>query len=183
MAGSVNKVILVGNLGKDPEVRNSQNGMKIVSFSVATSETWNDRASGERRERTEWHRVVVFNERLADVAERFLRKGRKVYLEGSLQTRKWTGQDGQERYTTEVILDRFRGELVLLDSRNAEGGDDSYGGGYGGGSAGGGQGGASSYGSTPRQSSGGSARSSSPALPSPGGWDAPAGDLDDEIPF
>lgn len=117
MAGSVNKVILVGNLGKDPEVRMTQGGAKIVSFTLATSDTWNDRASGERRERTEWHRVVVFNERLADVAERFLHKGRKVYLEGSLQTRKWTDQAGQERFTTEVIIDRFRGELTLLDSR------------------------------------------------------------------
>lgn len=117
MAGSVNKVILVGNLGKDPEVRSSQSGQKIVSFSLATSDTWNDRASGEKRERTEWHRVVIFNDRLADVAERFLRKGRKVYLEGALQTRKWTDQSGQERYTTEVVVDRFRGELVLLDSR------------------------------------------------------------------
>ena len=117
MAGSVNKVILVGNLGKDPEVRMTQGGAKIASFPLATSDTWNDRASGERRERTEWHRAVVFNERLADVAERFLRKGRKVYLEGSLQTRKWTDQSGQERFTTEVIIDRFRGELTLLDSR------------------------------------------------------------------
>ena len=124
MAGSVNKVILVGNLGKDPEVRSSQSGQKIVSFSLATSETWNDRTSGEKRERTEWHRVVIFNDRLADVAERFLRKGRKVYLEGALQTRKWTGQDGKENYTTEVIVDRFRGELVLLDSRNSADGSD-----------------------------------------------------------
>lgn len=119
MAGSVNKVVLVGNLGKDPDVRTSQSGAKIVSFSLATSDTWNDRASGEKRERTEWHRVSIFNERLADVAERFLRKGRKVYLEGSLQTRKWTDQGGQERYTTEVIIDRFRGELVLLDNKDA----------------------------------------------------------------
>ncbi|ANA12900.1 single-stranded DNA-binding protein [Acetobacter oryzifermentans] len=119
MAGSVNRVILVGNLGKDPDVRTSQSGAKIVSFSLATSDTWNDRASGERRERTEWHRVVIFNERLADVAERFLRKGRKVYLEGSLQTRKWTGQDGKENYTTEIVLAAYRGELVLLDSRDS----------------------------------------------------------------
>lgn len=117
MAGSVNKVILVGNLGKDPEVRMTQAGAKIVSFTLATSDTWNDRASGERRERTEWHRVVIFNDRLVDVAERFLRKGRQVYLEGSLQTRKWTDQGGQERYTTEVVLAAFRGELTLLDSR------------------------------------------------------------------
>ncbi|GBQ42236.1 single-strand DNA binding protein Ssb [Acetobacter fabarum DSM 19596] len=127
MSGSVNKVILVGNLGKDPEVRHAQSGQKIVSFSLATSDTWNDRASGEKRERTEWHRVVIFNDRLADVAERFLRKGRKVYLEGALQTRKWTDQSGQERYTTEVIVDRFRGELVLLDGRPEGDADGHYG--------------------------------------------------------
>jgi single-strand DNA-binding protein len=170
MSGSVNKVILVGNLGKDPEVRHGQSGQKIVSFSLATSDTWNDRASGEKRERTEWHRVVIFNDRLADVAERFLRKGRKVYLEGALQTRKWTDQSGQERYTTEVIVDRFRGELVLLDSRNAgEGREGGYGRGdsYGAGNAG------SNYSSRP---SGGT---------NTGGFAAPqaAGDLDDEIPF
>ena len=108
MAGSVNKVILVGNLGKDPEVRNTQAGGKIVSLTLATSESWNDKASGERRDKTEWHRVVVFNDRLADVAERFLKKGRKVYLEGSLQTRKWTDQSGQDRYSTEIVLARFR---------------------------------------------------------------------------
>ena len=107
MAGSVNKVILVGNLGRDPEVRNLQDGTKVVSLSLATSERWRDRQSGENRERTEWHRVVVFNERLAEVAERYLRKGSKVYVEGALQTRKWTGNDGQERYTTEVVLQRF----------------------------------------------------------------------------
>ncbi len=116
MAGSVNKVILVGNLGKDPEVRNTQGGAKIVNFTLATSETWNDKSSGERKERTEWHRVVIFNDRLGDVAERFLRKGSKVYVEGSLQTRKWTDQSGQEKYTTEVVIDRFRGDLTLLDS-------------------------------------------------------------------
>ncbi|CDG38913.1 MULTISPECIES: single-stranded DNA-binding protein [Asaia] len=116
MSGSVNKVILVGNLGRDPEVRNAQSGAKIVNLTVATSESWNDRNSGERKERTEWHRVVIFNERLADVAERFLRKGRKVFLEGQLQTRRWTDQSGQERYTTEIVLDRFRGELTLLDN-------------------------------------------------------------------
>ncbi|MGD7069634.1 single-stranded DNA-binding protein [Acetobacter sp. AAB5] len=188
MAGSVNKVILVGNLGKDPEVRSSQSGAKIVSFSLATSDTWNDRASGERRERTEWHRVVIFNERLADVAERFLRKGRKVYLEGSLQTRKWTDQGGQERYTTEVIIDRFRGELVLLDSRNSGEGESEGGGGFGGGSG-------SSYGGYNSGGSGGAygAPSSAPRQPpaqrsggnNSGGWDASGGngDLDDEIPF
>jgi len=116
MAGSVNKVILVGNLGRDPEVRTTQDGQKIVQLSLATSDTWNDRASGERKERTEWHRVVIFNDRLADVAERFLRKGRKVFVEGALQTRKWTDQSGQDKYTTEVVISRFRGDLTLLDS-------------------------------------------------------------------
>ncbi|MFT8308521.1 single-stranded DNA-binding protein [Acetobacter malorum] len=159
MAGSVNKVILVGNLGKDPEVRTTQSGQKIVSFSVATSDTWNDRASGERKERTEWHRVVIFNDRLADVAERFLRKGRKVYLEGALQTRKWTDQSGQERYMTEVIVERFRGELVLLDSKEA------------------GDGGQQRDQSAGRGQQGGKQRA--------GGWDAPSSSdgLDDEIPF
>ncbi len=183
MAGSVNKVILIGNLGKDPEVRNAQNGSKIVTFTLATSESWNDKASGERKEKTEWHRVVVFNERIADVAERFLKKGRKVYVEGSLQTRKWTDQSGQEKFTTEVVIDRFRGELTLID--NNRGGEEE-GGGYGGGSAyarqvsgparggsGGGMGGGM----------GGGGRGGPPAGPS-GGWDAPGGsDLDDEIPF
>jgi len=117
MAGSVNKVILVGNLGRDPEVRYSQDGNKIVNMSLATSESWTDRSSGERREKTEWHRVVIFNDRLGEVAEKYLNKGSKVYLEGQLQTRKWTGNDGQERYTTEVVISRFRGELTMLDSR------------------------------------------------------------------
>ena len=123
MAGSVNKVILVGNLGRDPEVRYSQDGKKIVNISVATSESWNDRNSGERREKTEWHRVVIFNDRLGEVAEKYLNKGSKVYLEGQLQTRKWSGNDGQERYSTEVVLNRFRGELTMLDSRG--GGSDT----------------------------------------------------------
>lgn len=122
MAGSINKVILIGNLGRDPEIRFSQNGEKIANLSVATSETWRDRQSGERREKTEWHRVVIFNDRLADVAEKFLRKGSKVYVEGQLQTRKWTGQDGQERYSTEVVLQRYRGELTMLDGRGEGGG-------------------------------------------------------------
>jgi single-strand DNA-binding protein len=122
MAGSVNKVILVGNLGRDPEVRHTQDGSKIVHLSVATSESWKDRGSGERKERTEWHRVVIFNDRVGEIAERYLRKGSKVYLEGALQTRKWTGQDGQEKYTTEVVLGRFRGELTLLDARGDAGG-------------------------------------------------------------
>ena len=114
MAGSVNKVILVGHLGRDPEVRHTQNNQKIVHLAVATSERWKDRQSGDPRERTEWHRVVIFNENLADIAERYLRKGSPVYLEGTLQTRKWTDQGGQERYTTEVVVPRFRGELTLL---------------------------------------------------------------------
>ncbi len=117
MAGSVNKVILLGNLGRDPEVRYTQDNRKIVHLSVATSERWTDRASGERRERTEWHRVVIFNEQLAEIAERYLTKGRAVYIEGQLQTRRWTDRDGQERWTTEVVIPRFRGELVLLGGR------------------------------------------------------------------
>lgn len=118
MAGSVNKVIIVGTLGRDPEVRATQSGQKIVNLSVATSERWRDKSTGEQNEKTEWHRVVVFNENLADVAERFLTKGRSVYLEGSLQTRKWTDQSGQEKYSTEIVLQRFRGELVLLGGGN-----------------------------------------------------------------
>jgi len=116
MAGSVNKVILVGNLGRDPEIRSTQDGMRIANLAVATSETWRDKMSGERKERTEWHRVAIFNERLAEFAEKYLKKGRKVYVEGALQTRKWTDNAGQERYTTEVVLTRFRGELTMLDS-------------------------------------------------------------------
>jgi len=117
MAGSVNKVILVGNLGKDPDIRRTQNNDAIVNLSVATSESWRDKQTGERREKTEWHRVVIFNENLAKVAENYLRKGSKVYLEGQLQTRKYTDKDGAEKYSTEVVLQRFRGELVMLDSR------------------------------------------------------------------
>ena len=121
MAGSVNKVIVVGNLGRDPEARQMQDGNPVVNLSVATSENWRDKNTGERRERTEWHRVVIFNERLADVAQKYLHKGSKVYLEGQLQTRKWTDQSGQERYTTEIVLGRFRGELTMLDSRAESG--------------------------------------------------------------
>jgi single-strand DNA-binding protein len=162
MAGSVNKVILVGNLGRDPEVRNLQDGTKVVSLSLATSERWRDRQSGETRERTEWHRVVVFNERLAEVAERYLRKGSKIYVEGALQTRKWTGNDGQDRYTTEVVLQRFRGELTMLDARGEAagveaGGDPGY-----------------------------APPSGAPAAPGGFGGSAggrPAAELDDEIPF
>jgi len=122
MAGSVNKVILVGNLGADPEVRHTQDGRPIVNLRVATSENWRDKASGERRERTEWHRVVIFNENLAKIAEQYLKKGSKVYLEGQLQTRKWQDQSGQDRYSTEVVLQQFRGELTLLDSRQGSAG-------------------------------------------------------------
>ena len=118
MSGSVNKVILLGNLGRDPEVRSTQDGMKIVNLNIATSERWKDRNSGEQRERTEWHRVVIFNENLARIAEQYLRKGNTVYLEGQLQTRKWTDQQGVEKYTTEVVLQRYRGDLTLLGSRN-----------------------------------------------------------------
>ncbi len=121
MAGSVNKVILVGNLGRDPEVRHTQDGSPVVNMSVATSENWRDKNSGERRERTEWHRVVIFNERLGEVAQKYLHKGSKVYLEGQLQTRKWQDQSGVDKYTTEVVLGRFRGELTMLDSRGGGG--------------------------------------------------------------
>ena len=172
MAGSVNKVILLGNLGRDPEIRNTQDGNKIVNLSIATSEKWKDRASGEPRERTEWHRVVIFNENLARIAEQYLRKGSSVYVEGQLQTRKWTDQQGVEKYTTEVVLGRFRGELTLLGGRGEGGGagggyGDSMGGGYGGGG-----------GSAP---AGGQApAASTPATPPPmHGGDTP----DDDIPF
>jgi single-strand DNA-binding protein len=157
MAGSVNKVILVGNLGRDPEIRSTNDGTKVANLSLATSESWRDRNSGERRERTEWHRVVIFNDRLVDVVEKYLNKGSKIYVEGQLQTRKWTDRDGQERYTTEVVLQRFRGELTMLDGRSGGGGGD-FGGGGGGQDFGGGGGG---------------------GAPSGGG----AGDLDDDIPF
>lgn len=160
MAGSVNKVILIGNLGRDPEIRHTQDGSPIVQLSVATSDTWKDRATGERRERTEWHRVVIFNEHLCKVAENYLKKGSKVYVEGSLQTRKWTDQQGVEKYTTEVVLQRFNGELTMLDGRG-EGGD---GGGYGGGDYGGG-------------SSGGFNQDTG------GGSGGGGSDFDDEIPF
>lgn len=127
MAGSVNKVILVGNLGRDPEVRFGSDGSKIVTFPIATSESWKDKASGERKDKTEWHRVVVFNDRLADVIEKYAKKGSKVYLEGQLQTRKWTDNaSGQERYTTEVVLSKYRGELTLLDNRNGQQGEPAY---------------------------------------------------------
>ena len=146
MAGSVNKVILVGNLGADPEIRQTQDGRPIANLRVATSESWRDKNTGERRERTEWHRVVIFNEGLCRIAEQYLRKGSKVYLEGQLQTRKWEDQSGQERYTTEVVLQGFNSALTMLDSRSSGdnagfGGGDNFGqsGPTGGGSSGGGQ--------------------------------------------
>lgn len=119
MSGYVNKVTLVGNLGKDPEIRRTQSGEPIASFSVATTESWKDKATGERKNKTEWHNVVIFNDKLAEIAEKYLQKGAKVYIEGQLQTRKWTDQSGTERYTTEVVLQKFRGELTLLDKRES----------------------------------------------------------------
>mgnify|MGYP003635954742 FL=1 len=120
MAGSINKVILIGNLGKDPEIRAMQDGKTIVNFSIATSENWKDKTTGEQKAKTEWHRVVIFNEHLAKVAQNYLKKGSKVYVEGQLQTRKWTDQSGVEKYTTEVVLQRFKGELTMLDGRSEE---------------------------------------------------------------
>jgi single-strand DNA-binding protein len=167
MAGSVNKVILVGNLGNDPESRSFANGGEVVNLSVATSESWKDR-DGNKQDRTEWHRVVIFNENLGRVAKQYLRKGSKVYLEGQIQTRKWQDNSGQDKYSTEVVLQRFRGELVLLDARGGGGGSggggDDYGDSFGGGSSGGFGGG------------GGSRQQSRPAP----AFDS---DLDDDVPF
>jgi len=159
MAGSVNKVILVGNLGRDPEVRHTQDGKPVVTLNLATSDTWKDRNTGERKERTEWHRVVIFNENLCKVAEQYLRKGSTLYIEGALQTRKWTDQAGVEKYTTEVVLQRFRGELTMLGGRSDGGGSSGGGGDYGQSSSGGDDG-----------TSGGS-------------FGGGSSDLDDEIPF
>src|SRR5205809_8097913 len=125
MAGSVNKVILVGNLGRDPEIRSTQDGTRIANLNLATSESWRDRVSGERKERTEWHRVVIFNERLVEIAEKYLKKGSKIYVEGALQTRKWTDNAGVEKYSTEVVLQRFRGELTMLDPARGSGGTEA----------------------------------------------------------
>jgi single-strand DNA-binding protein len=183
MSGSVNKVILVGNLGRDPEVRYMQSGDKVVNLAIATSERWNDRQSGEKREKTEWHRVVVFDQNIAEVAEKYLKKGTKFYIEGQLQTRKWTDQQGQEKFTTEVVLQRFRGNLTMLSGRGDEGGgfggsSGDYGGGYDeGGDFGAGPAGGESYGSSrataPRpQQSRGSAKPANDPM-----------DLDDDIPF
>jgi len=162
MAGSVNKVILVGNVGRDPEVRRMGSGEPVCNFSLATSETWRDKATGERKERTEWHNIVIFNENLAKVAEQYVKKGSKVYIEGSLQTRKFTDKNGAERTSTEVVLQRFRGEMTLLDGRSGGGSD----GDEGGGSVG--------------YSGGGSSTGSRPAMQPSGGGRS---DLDDDIPF
>ena len=174
MAGSVNKVILIGNLGRDPEVRTFQNGGKVCNLRIATSENWKDRNTGERRERTEWHSVAIFSEPLARIAEQYLRKGSKVYIEGQLETRKWQDQNGQDRYSTEVVLRPYRSELTLLDGRGEGGG--GGGGGYGGGSQGGGYGGGGydSGGSDDRFGGGGQGG---------GGGSSSNRDMDDEIPF
>ena len=164
MAGSVNKVILVGNLGKDPDVRRLNSGDQVVSFSVATSETWRDKASGERKERTEWHNVVIFNENLGKVVEQYCKKGSKVYVEGQLQTRKWQDKDGNDRYTTEIVLQRFRGELTMLDSARGAAGPPIEGG-YDEGYAAGG------FGDEPRTAA------------TPARSRTPVNDLDDDIPF
>lgn len=160
MAGSVNKVILIGNLGKDPEIRTFQNGGRVASFSVATSESWKDKQTGERKERTEWHRVSVLNDNLVGIVEKYVRKGSKVYLEGQLETRKYTDKDNIERYTTEVVLRPFRGEITLLDSRRDGGSSDA----------------ANDYASEPRAAAGGGFGGGSAGS-------APAGGMDDEIPF
>ncbi|WP_319496225.1 single-stranded DNA-binding protein [uncultured Cohaesibacter sp.] len=181
MAGSVNKVILVGNLGADPEIRRTQDGRPICNLSIATSESWKDRNSGERRERTEWHRVVIFNEGLCRVAEQFLRKGSKVYLEGQLQTRKWQDQNGQDRYSTEVVLQGFNGNLTMLDNRGEGGG--GFGGGQSGGdfggpggSGGGFSGGGNYGGGNPGGFGGGQSGGGQPS----GGY---RDEMDDDIPF
>jgi len=165
MAGSVNKVILIGNLGRDPEVRTFQNGGKVCNLRIATSETWKDRNTGERRERTEWHSVAIFNENLARLAEQYLRKGSKVYVEGKLETRKWQDQSGQDRYSTEVVLRPYSGELTFLDSRDGGGG--GQGGGYGGSQGGGYD----------------TAQGSGPQGDPQGGSAPSSRDMDDEIPF
>jgi single-strand DNA-binding protein len=180
MAGSVNKVILIGNLGRDPEVRTFQNGGKVCNLRIATSENWRDKATGERRDRTEWHSVAIFNENLAKIAEQYLRKGSKVYVEGQLETRKWQDQSGQERYTTEIVLRPFRGELTLLDGRDGGGGGGA-GGGYDEGAGGGGYGGGSGgYGGGSGGFGGGAGSGGSGG---PGGGGGGRGDLDDDIPF
>ena len=173
MAGSVNKVILIGNVGKDPEIRSLQNGGRVANFSLATSDSWKDRTTGEKRDKTEWHRVVVFNDNLVGVIERFVKKGSKLFIEGALETRKWTDQSGQEKYSTEVVIKQFRGEITLLDSRGEGGG------GYGGSGGGGGE----EYGSSAPSGGGGGGGGyggSARSTPAPA---RPRDDLDDEIPF
>ena len=195
MAGSVNKVILVGNVGKDPEIRRTQDGRAIASFSIATSETWRDKSTGEKKDRTEWHRISVFNENFVKVIEQYVKKGSKLYVEGQLQTRKWTDQSGVEKFTTEVVLQNFRGELTMLDSRNggapggmAESGQSDYdsGGSGGGGSGGGGYAGRSSGGASGSGSGGGSGygnANKSGGAKTGGGGKPFDKQIDDEIPF
>ncbi|NDE90373.1 MAG: single-stranded DNA-binding protein [Alphaproteobacteria bacterium] len=166
MAGSVNKVILVGNLGKDPEVRAFQNGGRVANFSVATSESWKDKTTGERKDKTEWHKVEIYNDRIIDVAEKYLKKGAKVYIEGQLETRKYTDKEGQERYTTAVVLKQFRGELTMLDGKNSSSGGGEY---------------SVDDASNDSGSSFGQMPSSSKRVASGGGGGA--SELDDEIPF
>lgn len=170
MAGSVNKVILIGNLGKDPEIRSFQNGGKVANFSLATSESWKDKNTGEKREKTDWHNVAIFNEGLVRVAEQYLRKGSKVYIEGQLQTRKWTDQSGADKYTTEVVLQNYNGTLVMLDGRPDGGGSGGMRNTGGGGASWGNEGGGSSGGGF----SGGSSQRGGGAFDS---------DLDDDVPF
>ncbi len=181
MAGSINKVILVGNLGADPEVRQTQDGRPICQLSIATSDSWKDKNSGERRERTEWHRVVIFNEGLCRVAEQYLRKGSKVYLEGQLQTRKWQDQQGQDRYTTEIVLQGFNSQLTMLDGRQGSGAGAGNDQGFGMSDSGGGQ---SSFNNAPPSNNGGFG---APSGGNGGGAPAQSGgfskELDDEIPF
>lgn len=182
MAGSVNKVILVGNLGADPEIRRLNSGDPVVNLRIATSESWRDKSTGERREKTEWHQVVIFNDNLAKVAENYLKKGAKVYLEGQLQTRQWEDQSGQKRYSTEIVLQKYRGEMQMLDSRGqggqgVQGGQDSAGGGqnYGGGG---------DRGAVANQGGGGGASGNfGQSSPMQGGGGNFADDMDDEIPF
>ncbi|MEH3145421.1 MAG: single-stranded DNA-binding protein [Methylobacterium frigidaeris] len=191
MAGSVNKVILVGNLGRDPETRRLASGDPVVNLRLATSESWKDKASGERKEKTEWHSVVIYNENLARVAEQYLRKGSKVYIEGQLQTRKWQDQSGQEKYTTEVVLQRFRGELTILDGRGGGesageemgGGQISRGGDYNGGGGGGGRSYGGGEGRSGGERSGGDRGGERRPSSSGGGNQKRYDDLDDDIPF
>ncbi len=177
MAGSLNKVMLIGNLGADPEVRSFQNGGKVCNLRIATSEQWKDRNSGERQERTEWHTVAIFSEGLVNVAERFLRKGSKVFVEGQLQTRKWQDQSGNDRYSTEVVLRGFNGTLTMLDGPGGQGGGQGGGGGYGGGASGG-SGGGGGWNQDGGGSSGGGGNSGGSS-----GGGSNYDDLDDDIPF